>query len=334
MSIDQAQLAFSEVLGSQPQPAACCGNSLLAVNDDLVCQQQSLVNVFFFGPPNAGDREWVLVDAGMPFSANSIRQSAERLFGRQSRPAAIVLTHGHFDHVGGLPDLAKAWDVPVYAHESELPYLVGRSSYPPPDPAVGGGAMSFLSRFYPRGPINLGHRVESLPADGSVPHMPGWRWIHTPGHTAGHVALFRDADRTLIAGDAFVTQRQESALGVLLRRPEVRRPPAYYTSDWSAARESVKTLADLRPEIAATGHGLPMRGEALRAGLDKLVDNWDRVALPRRGRYVHYPALANERGVFFIPAPVADPQLPLVAAFGFGAIVGMLLLTKRLSNRR
>ena len=42
--------------------------------------------------------------------------------------------------------------------------------------------------------------------------MPGWRWVHTPGHTAGHVSLFRDADRTLIAGDAFVTTKQESAL--------------------------------------------------------------------------------------------------------------------------
>lgn len=334
MSIDQAQLAFTESLANQAKAEHCCGPALLAVTDDLVCQQQSLVNVYFYGPPNAGDGEWVLIDAGMPMSASSIRQSAERLFGRSSRPAAIVLTHGHFDHVGGLPDLADAWDVPVYAHELELPYLVGRSSYPPPDPAVGGGAMSFLSRFYPRGPINLGSRVELLPKDGSVPGMPGWEWIHTPGHTAGHVALFREADRTLIAGDAFVTQRQESALGVMLRRPEVRRPPAYYTSDWSAARQSVEALESLEPEIAATGHGLPMQGETLRIGLARLVDDWERIALPRRGRYVHYPALANERGTFFIPAPVADPQLPLVAAFGLGATIGLLLITKRMMQSR
>src|SRR4051794_11306520 len=200
--------------------------SALRVRPDLACLQLPIVNVYLHGEPHAGDRSWVLIDAGLRFSAGRIRRAAAELFGRASRPAAIVLTHGHFDHVGALPELADLWDVPVYAHELELPYLTGGSSYPPPDPAVGGGAMSLLSRLYPRGPIDLGRRVRLLPGDGSVPGMPGWRWIHTPGHTAGHVALFRDADRTLVAGDAFVTVRQESALAVLTQRPEVRRPPA------------------------------------------------------------------------------------------------------------
>ena len=67
------------------------------------------------------------------------------LFGHGNRPAAILLTHGHFDHVGALKTLAEEWDVPVYAHTLELPYLTGRSSYPPPDPSVGGGAMAAMS---------------------------------------------------------------------------------------------------------------------------------------------------------------------------------------------
>jgi len=233
--------------------------------------QLAIVNVYLVGLPSAADRSWVLVDAGLKLSTTKILRAAERRFGPNCRPAAILLTHGHFDHVGALPGLADRWDAPVYAHHLEMPYLTGLSAYPPPDPAVGGGGMSMLSRFYPRGPIDLGTRLHLLPEDGSVPGMPGWRWVHTPGHTAGHVSFFRDADRVLLAGDAFVTVAQESLLAVLTQHPAVHRPPAYYTPDWQTAGASVRRLAALRPEVAATGHGLPMAGERMRQELDAEV---------------------------------------------------------------
>ena len=88
--------------------------------------------------------------------------------------------------------------MPVYVHELELPYVTGRRSYPPPDPSVGGGMMSILSPLYPRAPIDVRRSVEMLPDDGSVPGLPGWTWLHTSGHTDGHIALFRKRDRTLI----------------------------------------------------------------------------------------------------------------------------------------
>jgi len=299
--------------------------SLLEVTPDVACLQLSIVNVYFYGLPNAGDRSWVLIDAGMPYSAGRIARAAAERFGSSSRPSAIVLTHGHFDHVGALPDLADHWGVPIFAHELEMPYLTGRSSYPPPDPAVGGGAMSFLSRLYPRGPYNFGDRLQRLPANGSVPGMPGWRWIHTPGHTAGHVSLFRDDDRAMIVGDAFVTVKQESALAVLTQKKEVRRPPAYYTPDWESARRSVEKLMQLRPNAAATGHGLPMYGERLRRELAILVRDWDRVAVPPQGRYVRRPAIMDERGVVSVPPPVMDPQLVAVAGIGLAVVGGALL---------
>ena len=56
--------------------------------------------------------------------------------GAGAPPEAIVLTHGHFDHAGSALQLAEYWDVPIYAHRLEMPYLTGKADYPPPDPTI------------------------------------------------------------------------------------------------------------------------------------------------------------------------------------------------------
>jgi glyoxylase-like metal-dependent hydrolase (beta-lactamase superfamily II) len=249
---------------------------------DLIRIRHLMANLYLQGSPE----QWVLIDAGLYGGANTIAQVAEAHFGTGAEPAAIILTHGHFDHVGSLKKLLGRWDVPVYAHANELPFLTGERDYPRPDPTVGRGAMAVLSFAYPRSAIDLGSRVRALPGDGTVPGMPGWRWIETPGHSAGHVSLFRGEDGVLIAGDAFVTVQQESFLAVARQKQEVHGPPAYFTPDWIAARDSVVRLATLRPTTAATGHGTPMSGAALQAGLDALVARFDELAVPDRGRYV------------------------------------------------
>jgi glyoxylase-like metal-dependent hydrolase (beta-lactamase superfamily II) len=155
--------------------------------------------------------------------------------------------------------------------------------------------------------------------------MPGWRWVHTPGHTPGHVAFFRDADRFLIAGDAFVTTKQESMVAALSGRPQaVHRPPAYFTTDWQAAKASVRALARLRPQVAATGHGIPMRGEEMLRQLEDLADHFDRLAVPSVGRYVADPARADETGVTHVPPPVVEPIAGAVAAVALGAAIGWM----------
>ncbi|HEU4451702.1 MAG TPA: MBL fold metallo-hydrolase [Longimicrobium sp.] len=308
----------------------------MEVTFDLECVRTAIVNCFLYGPRGAGDREWVLVDAGLfGFGHRIVKAAAER-FGPDSRPSAIVLTHGHFDHVGALRELSEAWDCPIYAHRLELPYLDGRSAYPPPDPSVGGGAMARMSMLYPRGPYDFSERLRVLPENGTVPGMPGWRWIHTPGHTAGHVALFRDSDRTLIAGDAFVTTKQESLMAVIEQRPEVNGPPSYYTTDWDAARASVQALAMLRPEYAGTGHGIPMRGKGLRQALELLARDFEMLAVPRDGRYVRAPALTDENGVVSVPPAVGSGFPLILLGLGAAAVLGIALgaRIRRESSRR
>jgi glyoxylase-like metal-dependent hydrolase (beta-lactamase superfamily II) len=302
---------------------------LMEVAPDIAAHRIVMVNVVYVGRPGSGD--WVLIDAGLHFSAPAILRAAAARFGAQSRPRAIVLTHAHFDHVGALKTLANTWDVPVYAHALEMPYITGRSAYPPPDPTVGGGMMARLSPMYPRGPWNLGRRVQPLPADGTVPHMPGWRWIATPGHSPGHVSFFRDSDRALIAGDAFVTTKQESATAVMTQRSEIHGPPMYYTIDWDSARASVRRLAELEPAIAVTGHGVPMTGAALENGLRVLADHFDELAMPRDGRYVREPARWNEDGITSVPPARSDPMPKVVAGVVLG--LGALMVLNKMFRR-
>ena len=101
--------------------------------------------------------------------------------------------------------------------------------------------------------------------------------------------VLRPSDRLLIAGDAITTVRLESAFAVLTQRLELRRPPAYYTSDWVAARRSVEALARLDPDTLVSGHGRPMRGQRLHSDLQHLVNHFIE-EMPRHGRYVHQPA--------------------------------------------
>lgn len=252
----------------------------------------AFVNVFALTHP---DGSWSLIDAALPFSASHIKNWAEKHF--STPPNSLILTHGHFDHVSAAKDLAESWDIPVYAHLLEFPYLTGQKEYPKPNVGAGGGMMSLLSPLYPRSPIDIGERLVALPQEDNardaaesesladLPGLPGWKILHTPGHTPGHVSFFRPSDRTLVVGDAFCTTKPESFFeAAVVQNPELHGPPAYFTADWRAASASVRRLASLDPVIVAPGHGKPLGGPDVPGALRKLAAEFENIAVPENVR--------------------------------------------------
>jgi glyoxylase-like metal-dependent hydrolase (beta-lactamase superfamily II) len=234
---------------------------------------------------------WALIDTASAKCDRVIQEAAEVLFGANTPPAAILLTHDHPDHAGSTLELARRWDCLVYVHPDELPLVTAEPStffstvkkYANP---LDIWIILPLMRLMPR------RRRESMLSESSfkdvarafdpgtgVPGLPDWEYIPTPGHTPGHVAFFRPGDRVLIAGDAVLAVNLNSLWGFLLwgiRRNKQRLsgPPWYSTWSWRAAKESVAPLARLEPRVLACGHGLPMSGSGTAPELRAFADHF------------------------------------------------------------
>ena len=296
--------------------------------DDIVRFTTLFANLYAVGTAE----RWVLVDAGLPGFARSIRRAAEQKFGAGARPEAIVLTHGHWDHSGSALELSKLWDAPIFAHTLELPYLTGKSNYAPKDPTVG-GMIGMAARVFPSRGYDFGPRVQALPANGAVPALPDWIWIHTPGHTHGHVSLWRKRDAVLLAGDALTTVNQDNPYTAVTRTAEFYRPPAPFTVDWDAAGASLCTLASLAPAAVGAGHGLPIAGPDTADRLLAYARSFDR---PSGGRYVQAPAQADESGIVKLPPPVPDQTGRLIAVWAVTGVAGVaaMLVAQEVKKRR
>jgi len=118
-----------------------------------------------------------------------------------------------------------------------------------------------------------------------------------------------------------VTTQQESVWSVMRQTRKLTGPPKYFTYDWAAAEKSVKTLSALDPEIVATGHGMPMRGEEMRKMLHNLADNFRELAIPLNGRYTNEPGVVGAEGVTYIPRAV-NKITPIVAVAAGVAVLG------------
>ena len=218
---------------------------------------------------------WILVDAGWTNDGPRIQSAARTLLGPGLAPSAILLTHAHPDHEGSAGELARLWGCPVYVHPDEIPFATGdfaamaRYAGPldrwlilPIMRAMGGRRREAILAAG-----SLAGIIQPLPPGGAIPGLEGWRWIPTPGHTPGHVAYVRGADRVVISGDALLTLEVNTWGGILRQRQGLSGPPWYTTWDPAAAAASIVEIADLEPAVLAGGHGRPLTGPATAAAV-------------------------------------------------------------------
>lgn len=181
----------------------------------------------------------LLVDSGMPHENPKLR----RYLGNK-KPAVLLLTHHHLDHVGGARMLWERLGLPIYAHSLDIPYICGEKRRPPFPP------IPWLGDYIANSPRPVPKEALIPVEEGAL--VLGWQVVHLPGHTPGQIGLLRD--RTLIAADA---------LRVGPRGPWV--PPAMVNHDTQEARRTVGKIARLEADTILVGHGPPTTIEAVRA---------------------------------------------------------------------
>ena len=184
--------------------------------------------------------EDVLIDAA---SRHATRRIMRQI--KAHEITAHALTHAHPDHQGASHAVCERLGIPFWvgaadADAAETPALIGERQ---PD--------SFAAQFFHRVFTGPGHPVDRMLGEGD--EVAGFRVLDVPGHSAGHVAYWRESDRVLILGDVL------NNMDVMTAIPGLRLPKKYLTPDPDLNRRSAKRLGALEPSLVLFGHGAPLR---------------------------------------------------------------------------
>jgi len=216
------------------------------------------MNVYFL---EEGD-EVVQFDAGTRAMRRPARRAAEQLGGLRR----VVLGHAHADHRGTAPYM----DAPVFCHPDEVADAESSASITPyfelsqlPVRWVR-WLYPFLLRHWDGGAVEIAGTV----AEGEL--VAGFEVLHLPGHAPGLIGLWRESDRIAIVSD--VVYLIDSARLKPLPQGEVSVPHPAWSWDHERARESVRRLAALEPQVLCAGHGPPLRGASLRETLERAAE--------------------------------------------------------------
>jgi hydroxyacylglutathione hydrolase len=150
----------------------------------------------------------------------------------------VALTHCHPDHQGAVKQICESRGIPLACHEADVASMEGRVPMQPRNVATQLIELAFAGPAYP---------VQRVLHKGD--EIAGFRIIHTPGHTAGHVIYFRESDRVAIVGDVL------NGINIFTGKVGLHEPPAMFTLDRKENRRSIRKLAQLRPSLVCFGHG-------------------------------------------------------------------------------
>jgi glyoxylase-like metal-dependent hydrolase (beta-lactamase superfamily II) len=177
--------------------------------------------------------EDVLIDAATRWDASSLLKQLANVPLSQ-----VALTHCHPDHQGAVKRICETRSIPLACPEADVAIMEGCAPMQPRSVATRLMDLLFAGPAYP---------VQRVLHDGD--EIAGFRVIHTPGHTAGHVTYFRESDRVAIVGDVLRT------INPFTGKMGLSEPPTGFTVDREENRRSIRKLAQLRPSLICCGHG-------------------------------------------------------------------------------
>lgn len=207
------------------------------------------------------DGRLTVVDAGLPCSWNSLLEALKQLGRSTDAVEALVLTHGHFDHMGFAERARAELHVPVYVHENDAPLTAHPWRYDHERPRA--PYFATQTRAFPIFAMYLRHRafwpspLSELRRfdDSAILPVPGApRVVPTPGHTHGHCALHLPDRDAVISGDALVTLDPYTGL----TGPRLVARAA--TVDSQRNLRSLDALAGTQARTVLVGHGEPWIG--------------------------------------------------------------------------
>jgi hydroxyacylglutathione hydrolase len=201
------------------------------------------INVYMIGD--------VLLDAG---SRHASKRILKQLRGRTI--AAHALTHAHPDHQGSSHHVCDTLSIPLWCGALDADAIEdGEIAERQPQHPI----SALIGRAFTGPPHPVARRLR----EGD--NVAGFTVLDVPGHSNGHVAYWREADRTLICGDVFTNV--DTVTGI----PGLHAPHSFLTPDPARNRDSMRRLAELEPELICFGHGRPLRDPGkLKAFTDRL----------------------------------------------------------------